>query len=333
MKKKLLFILTAVLLLSLIAGCDIGATVVKTENGDLDLSSLEPVELTMATGGTSGTYYGFATAVAQVIHSRLGNIMEITVESTGASGANIQMLDSGAAQLAIVQNDVMSYAYEAKDMFNGDAPVTSFAVVAACYPEQCQIIAEPSITSIEELRGKRISVGDAGSGVEFNARHILSVYGISFEDITVINESFAKSADSLKSGEIDAVFMTSGAPTTAVTELARSYTFNILGLDSEHIKVLRDSYGFYTPVIIPGGLYDGVSADVQTVAVMATIVAHSDVSSEIIYEFVKGLFEYKSDITAGHAKGELLDPVSGVSGVSIPLHAGAERYYKEIGVK
>ncbi len=329
MKKSLSILLAVLLLCALFAGCSSN-----TPAADGNTPATGTASLSMATGGTSGTYYGFCGVVAQVLNEKLADTMKITVESTGASKANIQLLDAGECQLAIVQNDVMSYAYEAKDMFEGETPVTNFSVVASCYPEQCQIVANSSITSIEQLRGKKVSVGDAGSGVEFNARQILAAYGIDIDtDIVKNNQSFADSADSLKNGTIDAAFITAGAPTTAITELASTYSFNILSIDDEHIAALQSEYGFYTPSTIPAGTYPCVANDVQTVAVMATIVVSNDVSEDVVYELTKGLFDYKAEITASHTKGELLDPATAVSGISIPFHPGAEKYYTEVGAK
>jgi TRAP transporter TAXI family solute receptor len=314
MKKYLALVLAVLMLCTAIAGC--GTT--------------QTSGLSMATGGTSGTYYGFSGVIAQVLNEKL-DIPEITVVSTGASKANIQMIAGGEAQLAIVQNDVMYYAYTGTDIFEGETPITNFSAVATCYPEEIQIIANTSITSIADLKGKKVSVGDAGSGVEFNARQILAAYGITFDDITVNNQSFADSADALKNGTIDAAFIVAGAPTTAVTELSSSFSFNVLAIDDEHIAALQSDYAFYTKSVIPAGTYTGVDADVQTVAVMATIIASNDVEEDVIYNFVKGLFDYKEDIAAGHTKGALLDPETAVSGVDIPFHPGAEKYYKEVG--
>lgn len=313
MKKFLAVILATLMLCTLFAGCGKGS-------------------MSMATGGTSGTYYGFSGVVTQVLNEKLDKI-DIAVESTGASKANIQLVQQGGAQFAIVQNDVMSYAYNAEDMFEGEDPITNFSAIACCYPEQCQIIANKDITSIEDLKGKKVSVGSAGSGVEFNARQILDAYGITFDDIDVNNQSFADSADSLKNGTIDAAFITAGAPTTAVTELSSTFDFNVLPIDDEHVATLKDKYGFYTPVTIPGGTYKCVEDDIQTVAVMATFIASNDVPEETVYEFTKGLFDYKDEIAASHTKGELLDPETAVSGVPIPFHPGAEKYFNEIGVK
>lgn len=288
-------------------------------------------KLTYATGGTSGTYYGFSGVIANVLNEKLEDTLNITVESTGASKANIQMIDSGDADIAIVQNDVMYYAYTGTDLFAGEDPITDFSAVCSCYPEYVQILAKKDITSIDDLRGKNVSVGDAGSGTEFNAKQILAAYGIEFDDINVSNQSFADSADSLKNGTIDAAFVVAGYPTTAVTELATNYDFNLLPVDDAHVADLQAQYGFYYYGMIPGGTYSCVAEDVPAVAVMATIVASNKVPADTVYAFLKGLFDYKDDITAGHAKGAELDINTAVSGVSIPWHDGAVKYYTEVG--
>lgn len=325
MKKFLSLTLSLVMAASLLVGCGSSAS------SSTSASSGDAMELPMATGGTSGTYYGFCGVVAQVLNEKCADTMSITVESTGASKANIQLVDVGECQLGIVQNDVMYYAYTGTDMFEGEEPCESFSAVAACYPEQIQVIASKKITSLDQLKGKKVSVGNAGSGVEFNARQVLEAYGVSFDDITVSNQSFADSADALKNGTIDAAFITAGAPTTAVTELSSTFNFNLLSVDDEHVAALQEKYSFYTPVTIAGGTYDCVPDDVQTVAVLSTVIARNDVPEEVIYAFTKGLFENQAEIAAAHTKGELLSVETAVPGINIPFHAGAEQYYKEVG--
>lgn len=338
MKKYLAIILAVLMLVACFAGCaSTPATTAAptTEGTEPAAESTAPAagvtNLAMATGGTSGTYYGFSGVIAQILNEKLPDTLNIAVQSTGASKANVQMVEAGECQLAIIQNDVMSYAYTATDMFEGSAPSTDFSAVATMYPEEVQIIANKNITSIDQLKGKKVSVGDAGSGVEFNARQILAAYGMSFDDIVVNNQSFADSADSLKNGTIDAAFIVAGAPTTAVTELATSFEFNVLPIDDEHIAALQKDYAFYTKATIPADSYSCVKEDVQTVAVMATIIAANSVPEDVVYAFVKGLFDNKADIAAAHTKGELIDLDTAVSGISIPFHPGAAKYYAEQG--
>ena len=293
--------------------------------------SADAVSLKMATGGTTGTYYAYGGVIANILNGKLGSL-QLNVQSTGASKANIFMIDDGEAEVAIVQNDVMDYASKGTDLFEEDGAIESFSAGAALYAEVCQIISSGDIKSVEDLKGKRVSVGDAGSGVEFNARQILNAYGISFDDIEVNNLGFGDSADALKDGKIDAFFCTAGAPTTAITELATTNSINLLGIDDEHAAALQNDYAFYTQYTIPGGTYKGVDDDVVTVAVKATLIVSDELSEDVVYDLVKGLFDNKDAITAGHAKGAELDPAYAVDGISVKFHPGAEKYFKEAGV-
>jgi len=287
-------------------------------------------QVRMATGGTAGTYYAFGTAVGQILGEKTK--IPVTVQSSGASKANIQLIDAGEVELAIVQNDVMDYAWRGVDLFNGEK-TNSFSSMAGLYAETCQVVANPAsgIRSIADLRGKNVSVGDAGSGVEFNAAHILEAYGLSFSDISKQNLSFAASADALRDNKIDAFFCTAGAPTPAVIDLAMNREILILEIDDAHVAQLAQKYPFYTKFPIPAGSYRGQSRAVQTVAVKATFILSSKVREEVAYQLTKALFESKAQITAAHVKGEELNLTYAVEGISVPFHPGAARYLREVG--
>lgn len=287
-------------------------------------------QVRMATGGTAGTYYAFGSAVGQILLEKTK--IPITVQSSGASKANIQLIEAGEVELAIVQNDVMDYAWRGVDLFSGEK-INSFATMAAIYAEVCQVVANPSsgIRSVADLKGKNVSVGDAGSGVEFNAAHILDAYGISFNDIGKQNLSFAASADALRDNKIDAFFCTAGAPTPAIVDLAMNREVLILEIDDAHVAQLAHKYPFYTKYPIPSGSYKGQSRAVQTVAVKATFIVSSKLKEDTVYQLTKTLFESKAEITAAHAKGEELSPAYAVDGISVPFHPGAAKYFREIG--
>lgn len=286
-------------------------------------------QVRMATGGNTGTYYAYGSAVGQILQEKTK--IPITIQSTGASKANIQLIAAGEVELAIVQNDVMDYAYKGTELFTGEQ-TQAFSSMAALYAEVCQVVAGSSgITSIADLKGKRVSVGDAGSGVEFNAKQILEVYGITFADIDKQNLSFAASADALRDGKIDAFFCTAGAPTTAVVDLAISKDIVLLAIDDAHVAQLIRAYPFYTKYPITAGSYRGVAQDVQTVAVKATFIVSNKLSEETVYTLTKTLIESQREIQNSHAKGAELSAAYAVSGISVPFHAGAARYFKEIG--
>ena len=298
------------------------------------LSSVYAAEsLTLGTGGTTGTYYAVGGVMATVLNPLMENA-DLTVTSTGASKANIQLIDVEEADLAIVQNDVMYYAYTGTDLFEEEGAYETFSSVAGLYDETIQIVTcSDSIASVADLKGKTVSVGDAGSGVEFNAKQILEAYDMTFDDINVVNASFGDSADSLKDGKIDAAFVVAGAPTTAVVDLATTKDVHLVQLDDEHIEKLQAEYDFYTKTTIPAGTYTGVDEDATTVSVRATLIASTEVSEDEVYELLKAMFDNKDDLVAGHAKFEFLNLEDAVAGISVPFHPGAVKYYEEQGIE
>jgi len=288
--------------------------------------------LNFATGGVSGSYYPYGGVLGQVVGKYVEGV-SLNVQSTGASKANVNLVASGEAHLALIQNDVMDYAYNGTESFAEQGKVEGFSTVASLYCEVIQIVAAPNagIETIADLKGKRVSVGDAGSGTEINAKQIMEAYGVSFDDITKQNLSFGDSANALKDQKIDAFFVTAGPPTTAIMELAASNEFKLLSIDADRVAQLVDTYGFYAPYTIKAGTYTGQDEDVATVTVMATLVASSKLSEDTVYNLTKAIFEHIDEIAAANDKGKELSVETAVQGVSVPFHPGAEKYFREIG--
>jgi TRAP transporter TAXI family solute receptor len=286
-------------------------------------------QIRMATGGNTGTYYAFGSAVGQILSEKTS--LTLVPQSTGASKANIQLIDVGDVELAIVQNDVMDYAYKGIELFNGEK-ITSFSSMAGLYAEVCQVVINPAsgIKTIADLKGRNVSVGDAGSGVEFNARQILEAYGITFNDIGKQNLSFGASADALRDNKIDAFFCVAGAPTPAIVDLAVGKDIVVLEIDDAHAAQLIARYPFYTQFPIPSGSYKG-QGEVKTVAVKATFIVSSKLPEDTVYRLTRALFENKAQIEAAHVKGRELSASYAVEGISVPFHPGAAKYLKEIG--
>lgn len=208
--------------------------------------------LTFGTGGESGTYYSFGGVLASYVTGN-SDVTATAVTSDG-SKANIEDLAAGDVQIAFVQSDVMSYAYNGERLF--DAKVEGFSVVASLYMEQVQIVTtNPDIKTVADLAGKKVSIGASGSGVYFNAVDVLGAYGLTEEDIKPAYQSFGDSADSLKDGKLDAAFIVAGAPTTAITDLATAGPVYLVGLDEEHVNGLLDASPFYSAYTIPAGIY------------------------------------------------------------------------------
>lgn len=287
-------------------------------------------KLRFATGGTTGTYYAYGGILATEVNGKSDTLNVIT-QSTGASKANIQLVADGDAEIAVVQNDVMYYAYEGKDLFETEGKIEGFSAVGALYAEVCQLVATDEIKSVADLKGKSVSVGDVGSGVEFNAKQIMAAYGLSFDDINVQNLSFGDSADAFKDGKIDAFFCVAGAPTTAIVDLSTTKKINLVEIDDEHAAALAAEYPFYTTYTIPADTYTGVPA-AQTVAVKATLIASDKVSEDAVYNLLKTIFDNKEEITAAHDKGKELDLQYAVDGIAIPFHAGAAKFFAENGI-
>jgi len=289
--------------------------------------------LILATGGTSGTYYPFGGAMAQIWNKNIPG-MNVTAQSTGASKENIRLVGKGEADLAIVQNDVMDYAFNGVELFSGEK-VEGFRTIATLYPEIVQIVVSPDsgIGSVADMKGKRISVGDAGSGVEANAKQILEAYGLSFSDLKAAHLSFKESAAGVKDKQLDGFFVTAGVPNAAIQELSALAPVKIISIDAAAADKLMGKYKFYTKVSIPAATYNGMGADASTVAVKATLIVRKDLSEKVVYDLTKTLFEKQADLALAHAKGKDLSLSSAVQGASIDFHPGALKYYKEKGAK
>lgn len=286
----------------------------------------------LATGGTSGTYYPFGGAIANIWNTKIEK-MNVTAQATGASAENLRLISKGDAEFATVQNDVMDYAYNGTDMFEGQK-LPNLASIGTLYPEVVQIAASASsgIKTIDDLRGKRVSVGDAGSGVEFNAKQILEGYGISFSDIKKNNLSFKESAEGLQNGTLDACFVTAGVPNSALQELAFTAGLVLIPVNGEKADAICSKYGFYTKTVIPAGTYKGTDTDTEALSIKATLAVNANLDENTVYTMTKTLFENLDELGAAHAKGKEVTAKSAVTGISVPFHPGAAKYFKEIGL-
>ena len=313
--KKILALALALVMVFALAACGSGTT------------------LTFGTGGDSGTYYAFGGALAGYVTEKTDTA--VTAITSSGSQANIEDIASGAIQLGFVQSDVMDYAYNGTRLFVDDAgepaPVTNFSTVAALYMEQVQIVTlNPEIKTVADLEGRNVSIGALGSGVYFNALDILGAYDLTEEDITPQYQDFATSVDSLKDGKIDAAFIVSGAPTTAVVDLASGNDVYLVSLDDEHIDKLIASSPYYSKNVIAADVY-GTPEDCTTVAVGAVVIAGNDVSEDAVYDFVSTVFENIGDL--GHAKQDELSLEFASSVTNVPYHPGAAKYFAEKGIE
>lgn len=287
--------------------------------------------LNIATGGTSGTYFALGGELANLFAKNIPDL-DVTAQSTGASAENIRLINNEEAELAIVQNDVADYAYNGTNAFEGEQ-IQSFAVLASMYPEVVQLVAraDAGIETIADLKGKRVSIGAAGSGVYFNATQFLEIAGLTLDDIDEQYLSFSESSDGIKNRQIDAAFITAGIPNAAIQELAATSDVKLVSLDAATVDALKAAYPFYAAITIPAETYQNQTEDVSAVAIRAILIAKADLSEDLAYDIVKTLYEKTDEIS--HAKKAEILLSDALMGVSTPVHPGAQKYYDEQGVK
>lgn len=295
------------------------------------LSGCGGQRMMMGTGGTSGTYYAFGGVLAQYMKEYTD--YSVTAVSTAASKANIQSIGDGDYQIGFTQSDVMSYAWEGSRSFEEDGPSNDFRVLGALYAETVQLITmKDDIKSVSDLKGRSVSIGAPGSGVYFNAMDVLEGAGLSVDDIKPQYQSFDDSKEALKDGQIDAAFIVAGAPTSAITELATTNGVNLIPIDGELRDNIMSICPYYTPMKIPEGTYPGQDKPIETITIKATLIVDADLDDECVYNLTAAVFDHTEAIAKENAKGEELSVENATSGINVPFHKGAARYYEEHGV-
>ena len=324
LKRSMSIVLVLVLLSGLVIGC-----------GDSQQAGGKENYISIATGGPAGTYFPLGGAIAKIFNDNIEGVTA-NVQSTGASVENIGLVSKGDAEIAFVQNDITYYAYTGTESFEGKGKMENIRGMAMIYPELVQIIAteESGIKSVEDLRGKKVAIGASGSGVEANARQVLDVHGMTYDDLGKADYlSFGEAADQLKNRQIDAAFITAGIPTSAVTEVGQTSKIHIVPIESDKIAKLNEEYPFYTEVTIPANTYNGQAEDITTAAVMAMLVVPEDLDEELAYEMTKLIFEQRQTIIDTHSRGNDINLETALKGMPIELHPGSKKYYDEQGVE
>ncbi len=306
--KKMLLTAAAIVPLTLLSAC-----------GELP-------ELRLGTGNPGGIYYQYGTSLRELDESGLA------VKKTEGSQANMRLMKERFLDLAIVQSDVLAEAVSGTGDFENE-PVSGVRAVAGLYYEAFQIIvrSDSGIDEITDLKDKKMSVGEAGSGVAKNADYLLTSAGISANSVEKMNMSYAESAAALEKGDIDAFFVVLGAPSTVVTELAESTDINVLPLDERTISAMTDIYDGYFSMTIPAGTYRGLETDIPTVGVKAVLTADSRVNAEQIQKITSMLFSESGSIKYTVQVQEP-DLDFAVVGIPCSFHEGAARYYESVGL-
>jgi len=298
--------------------------------------SLAQEFITIGSGSTTGVYFPVATGMAKLVNDA-GVGLRVNARSTGGSIANINAIAAGEFEMALAQNDIAYYAYQGCCItaFDGK-PVKGIRALAALYPEVVHIVArqDAGIRTVADLKGKRVVVGDVGSGTEQNARQILEAYGLRFEDLgQVIRVSPNQGSQLLQDKRADAFFFTAGLGASALQTAAITTPITLVAVDLSKVQAVAKKYPFYVGFNIPGGTYKGVDVTTPTVAVQAMLIASEKLSADTVYKFMKAVFGNQEAFKKIHPNLERFFSLQkAVKGLPIPLHPGAERFYKEIGV-
>jgi uncharacterized protein len=288
-------------------------------------------QLSIATGGTGGVYYPMGGGLAEIINAQVDGY-SATAEVTGASVENMGLIATGDADLAIALADTVAQAYAGTGRFEGQQ-LPMVRGLASMYANMVQIVAleGSGITSLEDLRGKRVSIGAPGSGTEVNAAAILSANGISYDDIEEQRLNFNETADALANGDIDAGFWSVGAPTSSILNLSTTNNIVILELDAAQLDAARAADATFAVTTLPGGTYTGVDADITVLGIPNVLVVSEEMSDDLAYAITRAMFENIADLQAVHPAANETTVEFTIAATPVPLHPGAIRYYEEIG--
>ena len=336
--KKLLFILLMSALVLVLAACgsdeDSSSTDGETTNESATTDSGAEATadfgdikfLSILTGGTQGTYYPLGGTFAELITSETG--VKTTAEVSQASAANMTALEAGDGEVAFVQTDIAFYATNGTLMFDGQK-IESVSALGALYPETVQLVtlADSGIKTFADLKGKKVSVGAPGSGTYANAEQLLEIHGLTMDDIEAQNLDFGESTDGIQSGQIDAAFITAGYPTGAVEALNATNGVYIVPVEADKAEELIAKYPYYAVDKIPSGTY-GLEADIPAVSVGAMLAVKKDLPEDLVYAMTKAIYDNTDKIS--HAKGAFIKAETGLDGIGIEVHPGAQRYFDEV---
>lgn len=288
-------------------------------------------QLSIATGGTGGVYFPMGGGLAEIINGKIDGY-SATAEVTGASVENMGLVATGDADLAIALADTVQQGYTGTGRFEGNA-LPMVRGLASLYANMIQIVAleGSGITSLEDLRGKRVSIGAPGSGTEVNAAAILNANGITYDDIEEQRLNFNETADALANGDIDAGFWSVGAPTSSILNLATTNNIVLIAMTEAEIAAARAADATFATTTLPGGTYNGVDADMTVLGIPNVLVASSEMSDDLAYAITRAMFENIADLQAVHPAANETTVDFTMSATPIPLHPGAIRYYEEIG--
>jgi TRAP transporter TAXI family solute receptor len=311
-------------------------------------SAQAPQFFRIGTGGTAGTYYPIGGLIANAISNPPGSRpceeggscgvpgLVATALASNGSVANVNGIAGGTLESGFAQSDVVSWAQTGTGIWEGQPAVEKLRMIANLYPESIHLVASAGsgIESVADLAGKTVSLDEPGSGTLVDARIILEAYGLSEEEVDAAFLKPDQAAERMRDGAMDAFFFVGGFPAGAIAELASQHDITLVPIEGEAAAGIVEQYPFFAEHVIPGGTYEGLAEDATTLSVGAQWVTSADQPEELIYEITKALWNdnTRALLDNGHAKGKSITAETALDGVGIPLHPGAERYYREAGL-
>ncbi len=293
--------------------------------------------ITIGTAGVTGVYFPAGGAICRLVNTgRKEHGIKCSVESTGGSIYNLNAIRQGELDMGVAQSDWQYHAYYGTGNFAPQGPFKGLRSVFSLHSEPFTVIAraDASINKFEDLRGKRVNVGNPGSGMRATMEVVMQAYGWDNGVFALVSElKAAEQGQALCDNKIDAIIYTAGHPNGSIQEVTSTCDTKIINVDGDAIDRLIESNPFYSKAVIPGGMYKGNDEDITTFGVKATFVSADTVDEDLIYHTVKAVFERFDDFKTLHPVFSILQPEDMVlDGNTAPLHAGALRYFKESGL-
>jgi hypothetical protein len=282
------------------------------------------------TGGTSGVYYPLGVALSQVYGKALPEA-KVTVQATKASAENLNLLQAGRGEIGFTLGDSLSDAWKGEAEAGFKTPLKKLRGIAAIYPNYIQIVAsaDSGIKTLADLKGKRLAVGAPKSGTELNARAVLRGAGLTYNDLAKVEYlPFGESVELMKNRQLDATLISAGLGVAALRDLATAVKIVIVSVPADVIAKIGDPA--YQAASIPANTYEGQDKAVSTVAIQNFLVTNASVPDNVVYTMTKSMWENLDHLTAAHAAAKAMSRDNALKGMPVPLHPGAEKYYREI---
>lgn len=311
-----------------------GAAIVALVSADGALAQQEFVSI--GTGGVTGVYYPTGGAVCRLMNrNRQEHGIRCSVESTGGSVYNINTVRSGDLEFGVAQSDWQFHAMNGTSQFEEQGPFENIRAVFSIHPEPFTVVASSGsgIETFEDVKGKRVNIGNPGSGTRATAEVVMDAYGMGIGDLALAGElKGSEMAQALCDGKIDAMVYVIGHPAAAINEASTTCDVHLVDVAGAPIETLVEENPYFRTATIPGGMYKGSDEDTSTFGVGATLITSADVSEDAVYHLVKAVFDNFDDFKQLHpAFANLTEEEMISDALSAPLHAGAERYYTERG--